>query len=59
MEEIEKFFQRKYISKHCYERKMYNFFELKSDNMTIEEYGQKFIKLLRYVYFLKDEKLKI
>ena len=38
---------------------MEDFFELKLENMSTEEYEIKFLELLRYVGFLKDEKVKI
>jgi hypothetical protein len=38
---------------------MQEFFELKLGNMTMEEYEKKFLELLRYVDFIKDEKVKI
>jgi hypothetical protein len=34
---------------------MKEFFELKLDNQTIDEYEQKFLELLKYVPFIKDE----
>jgi hypothetical protein len=38
---------------------MQEFFELKLGNMTMEEYEKKFLELLRYVGFIKREKVKI
>jgi hypothetical protein len=38
---------------------MQEFFELKLGSMTMEEYEKKFLELLRYVGFIKDEKVKI
>jgi hypothetical protein len=38
---------------------MQEFFELKLGSMTMEEYEKKFLELLRYVDFIKDEKVKI
>jgi hypothetical protein len=35
---------------------MKEFFELKLGNMTMEEYEKKFLKLIRYVSYIKDEK---
>ena len=37
---------------------MHEFFELKLGIMIIEEYDKKFLELLRYVDFIKDEKVK-
>jgi hypothetical protein len=38
---------------------MKEFFELKLDNMTIDEYERRFLELLKYVPFIKDEAVKI
>jgi hypothetical protein len=38
---------------------MKEFFELKLDNQTIDEYEQIFLELLKYVSFIKDESVKI
>jgi hypothetical protein len=53
------YFQEKYLSEHYYERKMKEFFELKLGTMTMEEYEKWFFELLKYVDFIKDEKVKI
>lgn len=37
---------------------MQEFFELKLGNMTMKEYGRNFLELLRYVEFIKEEKVK-
>jgi hypothetical protein len=56
---FKKYFQQWYLSKHYYDKKIQEFFKLKLGNMTIEEYEKKFLELLRYVDFIKDEKVKI
>jgi hypothetical protein len=38
---------------------MQEFFELKLGNMTMEEYERKFLEFMRYVDFIRDEKVKI
>jgi hypothetical protein len=38
---------------------MKEFFELKLGSMTIDEYERRFLELLKYVYFIKDETVKI
>jgi hypothetical protein len=38
---------------------MKDFFELKMGNMTIDEYEQRFLELLKYVSFIKHEIVKI
>jgi hypothetical protein len=46
------------FSKHYYVKKMKELFELKLGTVTMEEYERKFLDLLRYVDFIKDEKVK-
>jgi hypothetical protein len=38
---------------------MKDLFELKLGSMTIDEYEQRFLELLKYVTFIKDETVKI
>jgi hypothetical protein len=38
---------------------MKEFFELKLGSMTIDEYERRFLELLKYVSFIKDEIVKI
>jgi hypothetical protein len=38
---------------------MQNFFELKLGSMTMDEYEKNFLELLRYVGFIKEDKVKI
>ena len=59
MEKIKGYFQEKYFSEHYYERKMKEFFELKFGTMRMEEYEKQFLELMKYVDFMKDEKVKI
>ena len=42
-----------------YDSKAKEFYELKMGSMTDEEYTTKFLELLRYVPYLKDEKAKV
>jgi endonuclease III-like uncharacterized protein len=42
-----------------YERKMKILFELKLRSMTMDEYEKRFFELLKYVSFIKYEKVKI
>jgi hypothetical protein len=53
------YFQEKYLFENYYERKMKNFFELKLGSMTMDGYEKRFFGLLKYVDFIKDEKVKI
>jgi hypothetical protein len=38
---------------------MKEFFELKLESMTIDEHERRFLEMLKYVAFIKDEKFKI
>jgi hypothetical protein len=57
--EFKRYFERKYLTKRYYDRKMKEFFELKLGSMTIDEYERRFLELLKYVPFIKDEAVKI
>jgi hypothetical protein len=57
--EFKRYFEKKYLTKIYYDRKMKEFFELKMGNMTIDEYKRRFLELLKYVPFIKDETVKI
>jgi hypothetical protein len=57
--EFKKYFEKKYLTKRYYEIKMKEFFELKLGSMSIDEYKQRFLELLKYVPFIKDETVKI
>jgi hypothetical protein len=57
--EFKKYFENKYLNKRYYDKKMKEFFELKLGSTTIDEYERRFLELLKYVSFIKDEKAKI
>jgi hypothetical protein len=57
--EFKWYFEKKYLTKRYYDQKIKEFFELKLGSMTIDEYEQSFLELLRYVPFIKDEAVKI
>jgi hypothetical protein len=57
--EFKKHFEKKYLAKRYYDKKMKEFFELKLGSMTIDEYERRFLELLKYVPFIKDEAVKI
>jgi hypothetical protein len=57
--EFRRHFEKKYLTKRCYEKKMKELFEVKLGSMTIDEYGRIFLKLLKYVSFIKDETVNI
>jgi hypothetical protein len=57
--EFKRYFQKKYLTKRYYDKKMKEFFELTLGSMTIDEYEIRFLELLKYVSFIKDEPIKI
>jgi hypothetical protein len=57
--EFKKYFEKKYLTKRYYNKKMKEFFELKLGSMTIDEYERRFLELPKYVSFIKDEAIKI
>jgi hypothetical protein len=57
--EFKKYFEKKYLTKRYYDKKMKELFELKLGSMTIDEYEIRFLELLKYVSFIKDETVKI
>jgi hypothetical protein len=57
--QFEKYFKKKYLSKRYYDERSKEFYELKLGELTIEEYVNKFLELLRYVPYIKDEKVKV
>ena len=57
--EFERLFKKKNLSKRCYDDGEKGFYELKMGSMTDEEYISRFMELLRYVPYLKEEKANI
>jgi hypothetical protein len=57
--EFKQYFEKKYLTKRYYDKKMKEFFELKFESTTIDEYERIFLELLKYVPFIKDEQVKI
>jgi hypothetical protein len=57
--EFKKYFQNKYLTKRYYDKKMKEFFELNLGSMTIDEYERRFLELLKFVSFIKDETVNI
>jgi hypothetical protein len=58
-ERFEKYFRKKYLSEKYFNEKTKEFYELKLGQLTIEEYVNKFLDLLRYVPYIKAEKEKV
>jgi hypothetical protein len=57
--EFKRHFEKKYLTKNYYDKKMKEFFELKLGSMSIDEYERRLLELLKYVPFIKDETVKI
>jgi hypothetical protein len=57
--QFKKYFQKEYLSENFYDNKMQDFFELRLGRMTMEEYKNNFLGLLKYVRFIGNEKVKI
>jgi hypothetical protein len=57
--EFKRNFRKKYLTKRYYDRNMKDFFELKLGSMTIDEYERRFLELLKYILFIKQETIKI
>jgi hypothetical protein len=57
--QFEKHFKKKYMSEIYYDGKTKEFYELKMGHLTIDEYINKFLDLMRYVPYIKYEKVKI
>ena len=59
METIQEMLKQKYLSDRYYDDKIKEFHELKLGQHTMAEYANNFLELLRYVRYIKDEKVKI
>jgi len=57
--EFKKHFERKYLTKRYYDKKMKELFELKLRRLSIAEYERILFELLKYVPFIRDETVKI
>jgi len=53
---FEKYFKKKYLSERYYDNKTKEFYELKLRYLAINEYINKFLELLMYVAYIKEEK---
>jgi hypothetical protein len=55
---FEKYFRQKYLSERYFDEKAKEFYELNLGQLSIEEYVNKFLDLLRYIPYIKAEKAK-
>ena len=58
-EQFKKYFKQKYLYDRYYDDKFKEFHELKLGQLTLEEYANKFLELLRYARYIRDDKVKI
>ena len=57
--EFERLFKEKYLSERYFDDRARELYELKMGSMIDDEYTSKFLELLRYFPYLKEEKAKI
>jgi len=57
--QFEKYFRKQYLSEKYMDGKTKEFYKLRLGQITIDEYVNKFLELLRYVPYIKDEKVKV
>jgi len=56
--EIERLFKKNYLLERYYDDKAKYFYAFHMGSMTDDEYTSRFLELLRYVTYLKEEKAK-
>ena len=59
LENFWKIFQEKYMSERFFDRKVKEFHELCMGSMTMDTFINRFLDLLHYVPYIKEEKVKI
>ena len=57
--QFKKYFKQKYLSDRYYDDKIKEFHELRLGQLTMEEYANKFLELMRYVRYIMDDRVKI
>jgi len=57
--QCEKYFRKAYLSRKYYYSKVKEFHEHKLGQLTMDGYVKGFLELLRYVPYVKDEKVRI
>jgi hypothetical protein len=56
---LEKYLQKDYLSEKYYDDKIKEFREHKLGQITMDSYSKRFMDMLRYVPYLKDEKVRV
>ena len=59
LKQFKKYFKKKYLSVRYYDDKIKYFHEMNLRQLTMEEYTNKFLELLSYVRYIRDDKVKI
>jgi len=59
LDELERLFKKKYLSERYYDEIAKDFYNLQMGSMTDYQCTSKFLELLRYVPYIKEEKAKI
>ena len=54
--QFKKYFRKKYLCDRYYDDKIKEFHELRLGQQTMEEYANKFLELLRYVWYIRMKK---
>ena len=57
--QFKNYFKQKYLSDRYYDDKIKEFHELRLRQQIMEEYANNFLELLRYVWYIRDEKVKV
>ena len=57
--EFKKLFRKKYLFQRYFDSKEKEFYEIKMGQMSNDKYVTKFLELLRYEPYFKDEKVKV
>jgi hypothetical protein len=57
--QFENYFKKKYLLEKYFDGKTKEFYELKLGQLMIDEYINKLLELMRYVPYIKDEKVKV
>jgi len=57
--EFDRLFKKKYLLERYFDDKAKEFYELQMDSMIEDEYTSRFLELLRYVPYLKEENSKV
>jgi hypothetical protein len=57
--DFKKYFKKQYLSESYYERKTKEFYELRLGQMTMDDLINKFLELLRFVPYIREDKVKI